>query len=101
MARTAMVTRTISALKINALTVNLNTKELENVVVTIPNRKYTDTQKEKEIQIALSGIGNYKFCNIEAEEIIEELRGMTEAKFIAESEPYVRTKKTDNTDNEE
>lgn len=101
MARTAMVTRTISALKINALTVNLNTKELENVVVTIPNRKYTDTQKEKEIQIALSDIGNYKFCNIEAEEIIEELRGMTEAKFIAESKPYVRTKKTDNTDNEE
>lgn len=101
MARTAMVTRTISALKINTLTVNLNTKELENVVVTIPNRKYTDTQKEKEIQIALSEIGNYKFCNIEAEEIIEELRGMTEAKFITESEPYVRTKKTDNTDNEE
>lgn len=101
MARAPMVTRTISALKINALVVNLETKSIENVEVTIPNKKYTDTQKEKEVQRAISEVGNYKFCNIEAEEIIEELRGMTEAKFIAESEPYVRSKKTDNTDNEE
>lgn len=93
MARAPMVTRTISALKINALVVNLETKSIENVEVTIPNKKYTDTQKEKEVQKAISEVGSYKFCNIESEEVIEELRGMTEAKFIAESEPYSRTKK--------
>lgn len=92
MARQALVTRTISAIKVNALVVNLNTKEIENVEVTIPNRKYTDTQKEKAIQKALSEIGNFKFCNEESEELIEELRAMTEAKFIAESVPYTRKK---------
>lgn len=101
MARPAMVTRTISAIKITALTVNLDTKELENVVISIANKKYTGVQKEKAIQQALSEVGNYKYCSVESEEVIEELRGMTEAKFIAESEPYTRSKKSDDSDENE
>lgn len=99
MARIPMVTRTISAIKVNAFVVNLDTKEVATVEITIPNKKYTDTQKEKAIQKALSEVGNYKFCNIDNEEIIEELRGMTEAKFIAESEPYTRSTKEETDEN--
>lgn len=81
MARVPMVSRTITTTKVNALCLNLETKEAFNKEVVLP-RTYKDM---KRLDRALSNLidnSTEKFVSVVGSEEVETLYGMTEQEFI-------------------
>lgn len=94
MARQPMVTRTMTATKVKAIFVNLDTHEVSEKEIELP-RKLKD---EKAILKAMPNVkleGNWKFVSVVSFDYAETYRGMTEAEFLQYSRelPPLKTKK--------
>lgn len=117
MARTPMVTRTITATKVNALCINIDTAEpfnktlilsgtykdeksmLKAATSVIENETLEWTLKENEtVEDLLNKNGRVKVVHIVESEEIETLYGMTEQEFIQKAQvlpPRVKKEETE------
>lgn len=83
--RNSYITRTFVYLQIDAIGVNLESKEVKTYTVKVKSGFRTTTAKEKAVQNALpEGV---KLVAITSETPIEELRGMLIADFLEQSIP--------------
>ena len=83
--RNAYISRTFVYLQIDAIGVNIETKEVKTYTVKVKSGFRTTTAKEKAVQNALpEGV---KLVAITSETPIEELRGMLIADFLEQSIP--------------
>ena len=81
MARERMVTRTVFNTNYNVMVVNMESKSVESIAVTIPSADtMTDKAREKAIKAMLPE--GKTFVAITGETTSETLYGMTEAEFI-------------------
>lgn len=81
MARERVITRTITTTDYVCLTVNMDTKQVEEITVSIPSANtLTDKAKEKAIKAALPPTNT--FVQVMAEREVEQLYGMPEAEFM-------------------
>ena len=81
MARERMVTRTVFSTNYNVMVVNMESKSVESIAVTIPSGDtLTDKAREKAIRAMLPK--GKMFVSITGETTSETLYGMTEAEFI-------------------
>lgn len=81
MARIPMVSRTITTTKVNALCLNLETKEAFNKEVVLP-RTYKDMKRLDKALSNLIDNGTEKYVSVVSSEEVETLYGMTEQEFI-------------------
>ena len=83
--RNAYISRTFVYLQIDAIGVNIETKEVKTYTVKVKSGFRTNTAKEKAVQNALpEGV---KLVAITSETPIEELRGMLITDFLEQSIP--------------
>ena len=76
-----MVTRTVVSQELTVMTVNLETKTVENITVSLPSGDtLTDKAREKAIKMLLPV--NNTFVQVISSELKETLYGMTEQEFI-------------------
>ena len=81
MARERMVTRTVFSINYNVMVVNMKSKSVESISVTIPSADtMTDKAREKAIKAMIPE--GKTFVTITGETTSETLYGMTEAEFI-------------------
>lgn len=81
--RNAYISRTFVYLQIDAIGVNIETKEVKTYTVKVKSGFRTTTAKEKAVQNALpEGV---KLVAITSETPIEELRGILIADFLEQS----------------
>ena len=81
MARERVITRTITSIEYVCLTVNMDTKQVEEITVSIPSANtMTDKAREKAIKEVLPPMNT--FVQVTAEREIEQLYGMPEADFM-------------------
>ena len=86
MARERVITRTITSINYACLTVNMDTKQVEEITVTIPSANaLTDKAKEKAIKAALPPMN--PLVKVMAEKEIEQLYGMPESEFMKYAKP--------------
>ena len=85
MAKATMVTRTITSTVCKVFGVNIDTKSPENREVVIARTYKDDAALLKAVQ-KIADDEHYKALAIESCEVKTELRGMTEEKFIENSE---------------
>ena len=79
--RTKMVTRTIYTTNYVVLAVNLDTKAVETLTVTIPSADSISAKKLPSV-IESNLPSGYKFVMVESQTVTESLYGMTEAEFL-------------------
>ena len=96
MARAPQVTRTIPTTKATVLVLNIATGIAEERVVSIP-REYKNQKKLREAIEAVVNTETEKLAHIKSTEIVETLYGMSEQKFIQNSDilPPRGTKETE------
>lgn len=81
MARERLVTRTVFSTNYNVMVVNMESKSVESIAVTIPSADtMTDKAREKAIKAMIPE--GKTFVTITGETTSETLYGMTEAEFI-------------------
>ena len=81
MSRERMVTRTVFSTNYNVMVVNMESKSVESITVTIPSADtMTDKAREKAIKAMIPE--GKTFVTITGETTSETLYGMTEAEFI-------------------
>ena len=81
MSRERMVTRTVFSTNYNVMVVNMESKSVESITVTIPSvDTMTDKAREKAIKAMIPE--GKTFVTITGETTSETLYGMTEAEFI-------------------
>ena len=81
MARERMVTRTVATAEYVCMTVNTTTRQVEDIVVSIPSgMAMTDKARQKAITAALPETNT--LVQITSETVKEVLYGMTEDDFI-------------------
>ena len=81
MARERVITRTIVTTEYVCLTVNMDTKQVQEITVSIPSANtLTDKAREKAIKATLPPMNT--FVQVMSEKEVEELYGMPEAEFM-------------------
>ena len=81
MARERMITRTVVSVNYDIMVVNMETKTVENITVSIPSGD-TLTDKAREKAIKASKKKKKTFVSVISETTSETLYGMSEAEFI-------------------
>jgi hypothetical protein len=81
MARERMVTRTVVSQELTIMTVNMESKTVENITVSLPSGD-TLTEKAREKAIKAMLPENNTFVQVISSELKETLYGMTEQEFI-------------------
>lgn len=98
MARTPMVTRTITLTRANVLCLNVTNAEPFNVLLEVPHR-CVNTDKLLELAKKEINTDDVKVVHIVDLDYVEHLYGMSEEDFIKNAEilPARKTKKEDET----
>ena len=91
-----MVTRTMTATKVKAIFVNLNTHEVEEKEITLPRKLKDEKAILKSINSGAYSSDEWKFVSVISFEYAETYRGMTENEFLEHSRelPPLKTNKT-------
>ena len=84
MAKEALVTRTVTATKVDVFCIDKPSKETFNITVMLPG-KFKDDSAIMKAAAKQIDTETVKAISIESSEIITELRGMTESEFLAHS----------------
>lgn len=92
--RTPMVTRTVKATKLNALTVNLDTKEVSEQEYIMSGVYKDEAALTKAVAKHSPAPEGVKIVKIISATTIEKLLGITEAEFIAIARPISRPSKS-------
>lgn len=82
MARTPMVTRTMSTAVVTCLVADVENKALTEVSYTLPRLLKKKAQLVKAMT-ALAEKDGYKFCDVVSNEVVVKKYGMTEQEFIS------------------
>ena len=84
MARTPMVTRTITSTKVTVMAVDLNTDEVVNITLTVPRTYKSDEEILKAVKKSQSEEDKavHAIVKVVHKEVQEALYGMTEVEFI-------------------
>lgn len=94
MARTPMITRTITTTKANVLCLNIVEGEPFNQVVTLPRTYKDEKSLMKQVELAIN-TDSVKAVHVVDTKVEETLYGMPEAYFIAAAKPLTRKDNTD------
>lgn len=94
MARTPMITRTITTTLANVLCLNIVEGEPFNQVVTLPRTYKDEKSLMKQVELAIN-TDSVKAVHVVNTMVEETLYGMPEADFIAVAKPLPRKESTD------
>lgn len=94
MARTPMITRTITTTKANVLCLNIVDGEPFNQVVTLPRTYKEEKSLMKQVELAIN-TDSVKAVHVVDTKVEETLYGMPESDFIAAAKPLPRKGNTD------
>lgn len=94
MARTPMITRTITTTLANVLCLNIVEGEPFNQVVTLPRTYKDEKSLMKQVELAIN-TDSVKAVHVVDTMVQETLYGMPEADFIAAAKPLPRKESTD------
>lgn len=94
MARTPMITRTITTTQANVLCLNIVEGEPFNQVVTLPRTYKDEKSLMKQVELAIN-TDSVKAVHVVDTMVEETLYGMPEADFIAAAKPLPRKESSD------